>query len=144
MKYLLAVSSDIILYVYSFLNQIDLKQFLKLNSNIIQLRLQKELGLITKQLKNEQNRSFKSFHVILLCRLHFHASLHSCNLIYQGSHNGVKHILEVAFPYKPSTVRVPLEPEVCILFTPFLKDKNVFSRSFFRKILILFKVSIQE
>ena len=42
------------------------------------------------------------------------------------------------------TVRAPLLPTVCILFTRLLKSKNVFSRGFFLKILALGMVSIQE
>ena len=36
-----------------------------------------------------------------------------------------------------STVRAPLQPAVCILFTHFLKSKNVFSRGLYHKILAL-------
>ena len=43
-----------------------------------------------------------------------------------------------------STVSAPLKPVVCILFTHFLKSKNVFSRGFFLRILALCMVSIQE
>ena len=42
------------------------------------------------------------------------------------------------------TVRAPLQPAVCILFTHFLKSKNVLSRGFFLKILALCMVSNQE
>ena len=41
-------------------------------------------------------------------------------------------------------VRAPLQPAVFILFTHFLKSKNVFSRGFFLKTLALCMVSIQE
>ena len=43
-----------------------------------------------------------------------------------------------------TTVCAPLYPAVCILFTHFLKSKNVFSKGLFLKILALCMVSIQE
>ena len=43
-----------------------------------------------------------------------------------------------------NTVSAPLKPVVCILFTHFLKSKNVFSRGFFLRILTVCMVRIQE
>ena len=43
-----------------------------------------------------------------------------------------------------SYAHTPVLQNVCILFTHFLKSKNVFSRGFFLKILALCMVSIQE